>query len=296
MLFFYKTQFEKYYRYDKILVIKIIQINIINFLGVIMKENMEKDFEFFVRRGIARIIVSLLIMVILETLVMYYYLIIARVENFSEAFGNNTVAMIILPFLPLYFLLSEISKFREGKAFRKSILEDNSMENRRKKLYYQRGVNGRSDNEFGNILFIVRKRGFFNYFFLSNLMIPVFLFSGCVFFQEIPVLRVAAIMISVFLIFNIIRNLFSSIKFYEYGAVVHKISGKIRIEYKDIFNLGSIFQDNKSESRFRIGTDSTEITIDTMRYAIRFSVSTSRSKDKIHSEIIEFISEIKKML
>ena len=77
--------------------------------------------------------------------------------------------------------------------------------------------------------------------------------------------------------------------------IVYKLSGKIRLEYKDIINFGSLFQDNKSESRFKIGTDSTKIDIDTMKHAVRFSVSTSRTGDKIHKEIMEFIPEIEKL-
>ncbi len=189
----------------------------------------------------------------------------------------------------------EISKFKEGKKLRKDFLDSGDKICSRKKLYYHGNVNGKSDDEFGNILFIIRKRSFFNYFFLPNLMIPVLLFSAFTFFNEVPVLKTIVVVFSVLLIFNIIRNFFSAVKFYEYGMIVYKLSGKIRLEYKDIINFGSLFQNNKSESRFKIGTDSTKIDIDTMKHAVRFSVSTSRTGDKIHKEIMEFIPEIEKL-
>ena len=261
-----------------------------------MGKNKEKDFEFFVRRGIAGIILSVLIMLVLELTIVYYYLLIAKEENFYDAFRNHASGMIILPVLPLYFMLLEISKFREGKKLRKDFLDNSDTINSRKKLYYHGNVNGKSDDEFGNMLFIIRKRSFFNYFFLPNLVVPVLLFSAFTFFNEVPVLKTVLAVFSVLLIFNIIRNFFSVMKFYEYGMIIYKLSGKIRVEYKDIINFGSLFQDNKSESRFKIGTDLTKINIDTMKYAVRFSVSTSRSGDKIHKEIMEFIPDIEKVL
>ena len=260
-----------------------------------MRENKEKDFEFFIKRGITGIILSVVIMLALELAIVYYYLLIGREENFYDAFRNHTSGMIILPVLPLYFMLLEISKFKEGKKLRKDFLDSGDKISSRKKLYYHGNVNGKSDDEFGNILFIIRKRSFFNYFFLPNLMIPVLLFSAFAFFNEVPVLKTILVVFSVLLIFNIIRNFFSAVKFYEYGMIVYNLSGKIRLEYKDIINFGSLFQDNKSESRFKIGTDSTKIDIDTMKYAVRFSVSTSRAGDKIHKEIMEFIPEIGKI-
>lgn len=260
-----------------------------------MRKNREKDFEFFIKRGITGIILSVVIMLALELAIVYYYLLIGREENFYDAFRNHTSGMIILPVLPLYFMLLEISKFKEGKKLRKDFLDSGDKISSRKKLYYHGNVNGKSDDEFGNILFIIRKRSFFNYFFLPNLMIPVLLFSAFAFFNEVPVLKTILVVFSVLLIFNIIRNFFSAVKFYEYGLIVYKLSGKIRLEYKDIINFGSLFQDNKSESRFKIGTDSTKIDIDTMKHAVRFSVSTSRTGDKIHKEIMEFIPEIEKL-
>ncbi len=257
-----------------------------------MRENKEKDFEFFIRRGITGIFLSVIITLALELAIVYYYLLTAKEENFYDAFSSHVSGMIILPVLPLYFMLLKISKFKEGKKLRTDFLESGDKVNSRKKLYYHGNINGKSDNEFGNTLFVIRKRSFFNYFFLPNLMIPVLLFSAFVFFNEVPVLKTILLVFSALLIFNIIRSFFSAIKFYEYGMIIYKLSGKIRVEYKDIINFGSLFQDNKSESRFKIGTDSTKIDIDTMKYAVRFSVSTSRAGDKIHKEIMEFIPEI----
>ena len=133
-----------------------------------MRKNREKDFEFFIKRGITGIILSVVIMLALELAIVYYYLLIAEEENFYDAFRNHTSGMIILPVLPLYFMLLEISKFKEGKKLRKDFLDSGDKISSRKKLYYHGNVNGKSDDEFGNILFIIRKRSFFNYFFLHK--------------------------------------------------------------------------------------------------------------------------------
>ncbi len=260
-----------------------------------MKKNTEKDFDFFVKRETARIILSVAAMLAAEATIVYYYLVIEREENFYDAFSSHAPAMIILPVLPLYFMFLKISKFREGKKLRKVFLEKGSIADSRKKLYYHGNINGKGDSEFGNILFVIKKRSFFNYFFLPNLMIPVFLFSSFVFFDEVPVLKTVLIVFSLLLTFNIIKNFFSAVKFCEYGMIIDKLSGRIRIKYDDIINFGTIFQDNKSKSRFRIETDFTDIHIDTMKYSVKFSVSTSRAGDKIHKEIMEFIPEAEKI-
>ena len=74
-------------------------------MGSIMKKNTEKDFDFFVKREIIGIILSVTAMLAAEAAIVCYYLVIAREENFYDAFGSHAPAMIILPVLPLYFML-----------------------------------------------------------------------------------------------------------------------------------------------------------------------------------------------
>ena len=49
---------------------------------VIMRKNREKDFEFFIKRGITGIILSVVIMLALELAIVYYYLLIGRKRIF----------------------------------------------------------------------------------------------------------------------------------------------------------------------------------------------------------------------
>lgn len=256
----------------------------------------EEDFRFFAVQGRVKIILTVITALISEIGIVYYYFLIDKEENILRAFETHAQAMIILPVLPLYFMMLGISKFKRDIKVRKDILKSGCNEYNNGRLYYCGNINGKKDHKFGDILFKVRKRCFFNYFFLLNLLIPVFLFLIFGLGDINSVLKALLSVVSLILTLNIIINLLSVIEFYEYGIIIYNIISKKRIEYIDIFNFTSEFQDNKSYSRLKIGTDSTVINIDTIKYAVTFSVSTSRYNDKIHKEISEFSIKMKELM
>lgn len=259
--------------------------------------NEEKDYEFFLKHSLFKIIIKAIIFGILEIAVIYFYFLIAKQENILDAFSKHPTEMIILPFIPFVLFCAMFSMFKEDINYRKDILKRKIFNKKNKiRLYFSTKESDKYNNEFGNIVYTAKKNKFYNYIFLCNLLVPIIFILLLIFSKKLEILKLISGGLMLFLILNMLKNILSKIEFYEFGLIVYSPFSKIKINYYDIYNFSLLYENNKNKSRFNIGTNYYKINIDTIKYAVKFTISTSKIKEKKHEKLKELDYRMKEML